>query len=567
MTSLPRLYGGSQAPLGIVEPEEEQFISKSPWPDVMIPEVNLADFVWEHVDQYPAAIAVVCGMTGRSYTYSVARDMAKKFGAALLKLGVQDGEVLAISLPNMPEFPVAFLGAVGVGVTVTTMNPTYKAEEMVRQLNNSGAKYILTCGSGLPNVLQASEVCEEVKNIIVVDIEDTPPNCIRFLDMVRDADLEQYNSKKGTTDIHTHTAAIPYSSGTTGPTKGIHLSHFNLVSSSVQSLAQGVAPSFSNVLEGDQQETILAVIPFFHIYSLSMALMTHLRLGNQLVTLPKFEQETYRKALTTFKPTVLHVVPPILSYLASNKNVKASHLSSVKFIIGSAAPFGSALIQSFLDKVPPGSIDFREVFGMTETSQMTHCQPAGDKALLGSCGWPVPNTRAKLVDLETGEAVGSGHWGELCISGPQVMMGYHRNSRTTRNALKDHWLHTGDIATCHKETGQLIFVDRMKEMIKVKGLYVAPSELEECIRGHPGVMDVAVVGVPDELTGESSMAYIIRKNRNLKEDSIIEWMCQRMETHKRIGTVMFVESIPKNSIGKTIRRQLRAQVFKGSFGY
>jgi len=312
---------------------------------------------------------------------------------------------------------------------------------------------------------------------------------------------------------------------------------------------------------------LLAVLPFFNIHSISLIMIAHLRLGNRLVALPKFDPTTYTKALTTYKPTILHIVPPILSFLATNKMVKSSNLCSVKSVIGGAAPFGSTLIQTFMDKVASGNIQFMETFGMTETSPLTHCQPAGNAAILGTCGCLVPNTLAKLVDLETGETVGPGELGELCVSGPQVMLAYHRNSRGTKKKIRDHWFHTGDIATYDAVTGQFTFVDRLKELIIVKGLQVAPSELEDLIRRHPGVLDVAVVGFPDERTGETPMAYVIPRNRNVVEQSIIDWVAEKTESHKKLGTVRFIESLPKNSTGKTLRRQLRAQVFKGSFGY
>merc|ERR1712218_320000 len=220
----------------------------------------------------------------------------------------------------------------------------------------------------------------------------------------------------------------------------------------------------------------------------------------------------------------------------------------------------------FMKKVEPHVIEFREGFGMTESSPCTQLQP-GEGAVLGGCGNCVPNTIAKLIDIETGNLVGPGEQGELCVSGPQVMLGYYKNQSSTDETLIDGWLHTGDIAVAD-ESGQFVIVDRLKELIKVKGLQVAPSELEDLIRRHPGVNDVAVVGVPDDRAGELPRAYVVRKNRQVLEESIVDWVKERAAPHKHLAAgVMFVETLPKNQTGKILRRELKAQVFKGSFGY
>merc|ERR1719431_241049 len=195
---------------------------------------------------------------------------------------------------------------------------------------------------------------------------------------------------------------------------------------------------------------------------------------------------------------------------------------------------------------------------MTESSPVTHVQPKTN-AFLGGCGYPVPNTMAKVIDLESGELLGPGQDGELCVSGPQIMQCYHRNKRATRNTVKEHWLHTGDVAK-YMEDGQFVIVDRLKELIKVKGYQVAPSELEDLIRSHEGVTDVAVVGVPDERAGELPRAYVIRKNRNILEMDIKKFVSEHVAPHKKLEGVMFVESLPKNTTGKILRRELKAQV-------
>jgi len=560
------LHAGSSLPIGLINPGDENLIIRSPWPEVEIPETNLADFVWENVEEYSDKPALVCGMTGRSYSFGLAHGMSRKFGSALLRMGAKKGDVFGMVLPNIPEFPIAFLGAAGVGVTVTTMNPTYRPEEIAKQMDTSGTKYVITIGMFLQNIKQAADIYGGIEKIIVLGMDDVPSPCVSFQDMIIGDDGSLYDQDRSC-DPHNDVVVMPFSSGTTGPPKGVCLTHYNLVANCMQAKVPGVMPhALKNLIDDGVQETTVAVLPFFHIYSMELIMLLNMRIGTRIVTLPKFEPETYIKSLVTYKPTVLNLVPPLVGFLATNPAVKSSHLSSVKVVTGGAAPFGPSLIEKFMEKVAPGVIEFREGFGMTETSPLTHLQPE-EGAVLGGCGCPVSNTVAKIIDVETGALLEAGEPGELCVSGPQVMQGYFNNKEATNKTIIDGWLHTGDIAI-YDDTKQFVIVDRLKELIKVKGLQVSPSELEDLIRRHPGVLDVAVVGVPDERLGESPRAYIIRKNANVAEQSIIDYVADRVAPHKKLGQgVMFVDSLPKNQTGKILRRELKAQVFKGSFGY
>jgi 4-coumarate--CoA ligase len=563
-TRLQAVVDHSQ-PTGVVIPGEEGFIVKSRWSDVKIPEMNLADFVWEDIEHNAANTALVCGMTGRSYSFAMAHGLSRKFGSALLRMGAKRGDVIGLVLPNIPEFPIVFMGTVGVNMTVTTMNPTYRPEEIARQMENSGARFIVTIGMFVENIKQSCDIYTGVEKIIVIgDPATVPEDCTSFLDLVMNEDGSLYGQDKSCNAME-DVAALPYSSGTTGPPKGVCLSHYNLIANLCQSAHPDCLP-LRPFKETGVQESTLAVLPFFHIYAMELVMLFNLRSGAKSITLPKFEPESYIKALDTYKPTFLNLVPPLVSFLATNPAVKPSLLNSVTFVTGGAAPFGPALIEKFMEKVLPHKMEFREGFGMTESSPMTHVQPEKD-AVLGACGSPISNTWAKIVDTETGEILGEEQQGELCVSGPQVMKGYYKNSSATNSTVVNGWLMTGDIAK-YDASGQFTIVDRLKELIKVKGLQVAPSELEDLMRRHSGVLDVAVVGVPDERAGELPRAYVIRKNRNVTEQSIIDYVAERVAPHKKLGAgVMFVETLPKNQTGKILRRELKAQVFKGSFGY
>merc|ERR1711981_750066 len=263
-----------------IAPEDEQFIVRSPYSDVEIPEVNLSDHVWADIDQWPERTALICGMTGREYTYEMAYGMSKKFGSALIQqLGAKKGDVLCMVVPNIPEFPIAFFGAAGVGVTLTTMNPTYRPEEIARQLENSQAKYILTIGLFLQNIKQACELYGGVEKIIVLGMDDKPDDVLGFIEMVLYESGDLYDQDRDF-NVHEDIVVLPYSSGTTGPHKGVSLTHYNMVSNTTQMMHPEV--TMMRETGEDHQECTVAVLPFFHIYAMNTIMTVGLQIGAKI---------------------------------------------------------------------------------------------------------------------------------------------------------------------------------------------------------------------------------------------------------------------------------------------
>jgi len=273
-----------------------------------------------------------------------------------------------------------------------------------------------------------------------------------------------------------------------------------------------------------------------------------------MITLPSFDPALFLKLLLSERPSFLHLAPPLVGFLATHPAVTPEHLTSVHTVVVGAAPVGPALVQQFLVRAP--HVAFREGYGMSELSPVV-CFTRKDRIIPGSTGSLVPNTNMKVADLDSGEALGHDCTGELCFQGPQVMPGYLNNPRATNDTIIDGWLHSGDIGYYDKE-GNVFIVDRLKELIKVKGLQVAPAELEDLIRGIPGVADVAVIGVADVKAGEVPRAYVVQDDKDLTEEKIKENVANKLSAHKHLaGGVEFIQEIPKSAAGKILRKDLK----------
>lgn len=311
----------------------------------------------------------------------------------------------------------------------------------------------------------------------------------------------------------------------------------------------------------DYQPKTICVLPMFHAFGMGVTSLPTLHAGGQVITLPSFEPTSFLNAMEKYQPTFMHLAPPLVGFCASNPKVEQKHLESIKHIMVGAAPVGETLINEFKLKAP--NVHFREGYGMTELSPVA-TMTIVDLFKPGSCGILLPNTEAKIVDLETGEALGTNGRGELCFRGPHVMKGYLNNEKATLETIKDGWLHSGDIAT-YDELNRIYIVDRLKELIKVKGFQVPPAELEDLIRGHPITADVAVIGIPDPMKGEVPRAYVVLKS-DINEDKdtcrkqINDFVNKHVAEYKRLaGGIEFVEAIPKSAAGKILRKDLKAR--------
>ncbi|MFN2489208.1 MAG: 4-coumarate--CoA ligase family protein [Actinomycetota bacterium] len=509
---------------------------RSPHPDVSIPEVSLTSFVLERAAELGDKPALVDGATGRSVSYRQLARRVQIVRAGLAARGFSKGDVLAIFCPNLPDYAVAFYAIASLGGISTTINPLYTAGELAFQLKDAGAKYVLTIPQGLDRALEASRD-SEVREVFVIGGggKATP-----FASLLQDAPQVSQVDIDSREDV----VALPYSSGTTGFPKGVMLTHYNLVAN----ISQGL--QVHSVAESD---VVVGVLPFFHIYGMVVTMNFAVRSGATIVTVPRFELETFLQIMQDHGVTRAHLVPPIVLALAKHPIVDQYDLSRLNVILSGAAPLGGDLAEACAERLGCSVI---QGYGLTEASPVTHLIPdKPGKNKPGSIGPPIPNTECRVVDTENGDELGSDEAGELWIRGPQVMKGYLDNpDATTQTIDSQGWLHTGDIVHADGD-GYFYVVDRLKELIKYKGYQVAPAELEAVLTAHPAVVDAAVIPFPDEEAGEVPMAFVVRMGDATAED-IRAFVAARVAPYKKIRRLEFISEIPKSPSGKILRRIL-----------
>ena len=512
-------------------------IHHSPFPDVEIPSVALPAYVFRHADRWPDKPALIDGPTGRSYTYRQLVGAIQKVAGGLAARGFRKGDVFAVFSPNLPEYVIAFYGVVSVGGVITTINPLYKKQELAHQLKDAGARYIIT----IPQFLDTARAAAAEAGLEEVFVFGEAEGATPFRDLLQ----HDHEAPDVDIDAQEDLAVLPYSSGTTGLPKGVMLTHYNLVANIAQTLA---------VEKLKSDEVLIGILPFYHIYGMVVVMSMALERGCTIVTMPRFDLEQFLQLMQDYEVTTAFLVPPIILALAKHPVVDQYDLSALQQVCSGAAPLPEAVAQGCADRL---GVEVRQGYGLTETSPVTHFIPRGRDVSITSIGSPIPNTEVRIVDLASREDQPTGEAGEIWIRGPQVMKGYHNNPNATHTMIDDDgWLHTGDVGYVDDE-GHFYVVDRVKELIKYKGLQVAPAELEAVLQAHPAVADAAVIPSPDEEAGEVPKAFIVKKRgADVTEDEIMDFVAERVAPYKRVRRVEFIEQIPKVPSGKILRREL-----------
>jgi acyl-CoA synthetase (AMP-forming)/AMP-acid ligase II len=439
-----------------------------PVSDVEIPDVPLTDFVLARACQLGQKPALIDGPSGRTITYARLAESVRAGAAGLGERGFGKGDVFAHYAPNLPEYAVAFQAVASVGGVNTTANPLLTVDELARQLRDCGARLLVTVPDRLDTARAAAEEADVEEIFVYGEAADATP----FASLLQAAGEPPEVAIDPANDL----VALPYSSGTSGLPKGVMLTHRNLVANICQTIAH-------QRLRED--ERVIAVLPFFHIYGLVVLMNLPLHRGATVVTMPRFDLAEFLRVIQDYRITRAWVVPPIVLALAKHPLVDEFDLSSLQFMLPGAAPLSAELQLACSKRL---GCHMQQGYGLTETSPTTHSVPddlAGQ--MPGSIGPAVPNTECRIVDRLTGDDVPAGEPGELCIRGPQVMKGYHNDPEATARTIDpDGWLHTGDVARVDKQ-GSLRIVDRVKELIKYKGHQVAPAELEGLLLTHPAI--------------------------------------------------------------------------------
>ena len=519
---------------------------QSPHAAIDIPNVTLYDYIFGDISEEKLdRIAMIDSIDGREFTYRQLRQKIDAFAGALADMGIKPGDVVGLHMPNSLAFVIAFHGIMRAGATVTTLNVLYTPEEITKQLVDAKAVALVTMNiighSGIYGAAQA-----KIPSWRVI-VADGPQGLLPLTE--RDLPAPDVDI-----DPETHLAVIPYSSGTSGKPKGVKLTHRNLVANTAQ----------CQVLDADlglgEGDTVMAVLPFFHIYGMTAIVNNALVRGFTFVSMPRFELETYLELHERYNITYSFVAPPIMVALAKHPMVEQYDLSSLRGVFSGAAALDERLAQAVADRL---GVDVCQGYGMTETSPLAHAR-ADMNTPLGSIGPVAANTEYKNVNVETLEEIpipteGHSEAGELWIRGPQVMVGYLNNEEATKEALtEDGWLRTGDMIEVDAD-GNVFVVDRLKELIKYKGYQVPPAELEAALLSHPEIADAAAVGVIRD-GQEIPKAYVVlQPGKEIAPQLIMRFVGERVAPYKRIREIEFIEQVPKSATGKILRKDLRAR--------
>jgi long-chain acyl-CoA synthetase len=544
-----------------------------------VPERPLTCILDDTARRHPGHTA--CIYFGTKLTFAQLSDYTFRFARALQQLGVQKGDRVVIALPNIPQYPIAFYGALRAGAVVVPTNPLYTEREMQFQLANSGARMIVMLDSFYP-VVRAVRAHTSLEQVILTSPADFLPPVLRALypfsqlhnkapephlthqELRRDQTLHLMRSLLGpppTGEVESHQpvpvpveaddlAVLQYTGGTTGLSKGAMLSHHNLLANAWQTRAW-----VASAREGE--EVLLCVAPFFHSYGLTVCMNLSLLIAAEMVLLPRFITKDVLKAIRRYHPTLFPGIPTMYQAIVRGVGKHPEDLKSIRYCISGAAPL-PAQVQSDFEALTGGKLV--EGYGLSEAGPVTHCNPLTEECRSGSIGLPFPDVDAAIVNQETGEPLPLGEVGEIVVRGPNVMLGYWKRGEESQMVLHDGWLHTGDLGKMD-EDGYFYVVERVKDVIIASGYKVFPREVEEVLFQHPAVAEAAVAGVPDTYRGETVAAFVVLKpgieaSEQTKQE-LIQYCQKELAVYKVPKIVEFRESLPRSLIGKVLRRELR----------
>jgi len=533
---------------------------------VIVPrDVTFPEFIFRHARTFGNKTALVDGLSGTHYSYTELEKAVETFSLSLGELGFKNGDRLCLFTPNCVEFIVAYFAVMSLGGIVVPLNPLFTTYELEYYLNDSQATFIIAAKESLQVVVQVSKIYNRLKHIIVID--DNSNNYRTFQSMLIRSESEIIGAhrpwSKEVINTSTTAAALLYSSGTTGRPKGCVHTHFNYVCGTVQRLH----PSVNFIKES--VETLVATIPMYHSFGQLLFLCHGLYSGATTVVLPRFHIEVYLETVHKYRATILALPPPAMAQLVYSPLVPSLDLTCVRVIVTGAAPVNARIVEQLRLKL--GKVQLIEEYGMTELFTilcgMTSLKDQGIRRR--PTGKLLPSMQAKIIDVVSGKSLGPNQNGEICIRTPCRMMEYWRNEEATRNSItEDGWLKTGDIGY-YDEQQRFYVIERIKDLLKYNGYQVSPVDLEDVLMQYPSVLDAAVVGKPDEISGDLPTAFVVHKTERIQGATddiarqIMNFVSERVAPQKKLrGGIRFVDEIPKSPSGKVLRNVLRETMKK-----
>ena len=534
-------------------------------PTVEIPNVLLTELIEASSRRWADRTALV--YYGARWSYRRFWAESERFAAALRQNGVGPGDRVAVYLPNCPLYPIAVFATLRLGAIVVQVSALAIGQDLTRILKDSGAKAVVTLEILYPNLAKVRAEYPIPVAFVARMREFYPWYARAFVNSVlrkhhlptdfpREAWVHPYSTairSQGSVDLYradpARTVAVyQYTGGTTGVPKAAMLTHRNLVANIAQASAW-------NTTRVPGEEVILASIPFFHIYGLTIALLLGLADGGAIVIQTRPEIRELLKLIDKYQPTQFPGVPALYNAFNTQPDIAQHRIRSIRYCLSGSAPLPVEVARRF-ESLTGGNVV--EGYGLSETSPATHANPLTGERRAGSIGLPLPNTDQRLVDLETGSRVlGPDEVGELSVRGPQVMLGYFGHPEETAAVLKDGWFRTGDLARLDAD-GYAYIVDRKKDVVNVGGMKVYPREVEEVLFQHPAVQDVAAIGIPDVQHGEVVKAFVVRKpGTSVTAEELIAFVRERIAHYKAPRSIEFRDSLPRSGVQKVLRRVLR----------
>jgi long-chain acyl-CoA synthetase len=550
------------------------------------PEIPVFQILRSSAAKWPFRIAIIFDAT--EITYSELLTLCERFAAALAGLGVEKGQRVAIHLPNCPQFAIAYYATLMNGAIFTPCSPLMVEKELEYQLNDAGAETIITLDLLSPTVEKVVPRTQ-IKNVIVASIPDVfpplltairpplvkkeIPGTLDFSALLKSSEPKPPEVK---IDPRNDLAHLAYTGGTTGVSKGVMLTHFNVVVNVLQSAHWGAGGDVNykdGVLdvvreEGDREEDhafryakgkVLIVAPWFHAMGVKSFLNNPIYMGATMVVFPRFDPGQFLQAIEKYEAHVIGGAPQLYIPLVNHPDFKKYDLSTIRIAGSGSAPLPVPVLDQMLRSFP-GVIT--EGYGLTEVTCVSINTPPSREGLKpGSVGLPIADTEVKIVDLETGrKELPPGEVGEICIKGPQVMRGYWNKPGETMNVLRDGWVYTGDIGR-EDEDGYFYIVDRKKDMLIYKGYNVYPRDLEEIMAKHPAVQQCAVIGKPDPEAGEIPVAFVVLKGgAAATAGELLDYCAQNVAPYKKIREVIFKKELPVSGVGKVLKKELRKEL-------